>query len=108
MTNKTIEKIAEELGMEVEYKKYSYWDNILHIGNTAICFNNTTDTNSYGIITEPENFPKFATKEYIKDQIENEEKNLGYHKSYISGNKPFGAKQWFTTAEYREAYGIGF
>lgn len=105
MTTNTLIKIAKELGLKTEYKKYDYWENVLHIGNTAMCFTNTTDMNSFGIITESENFPKFVTKEYIKKQVENEESNLGQHKSWIARNKPFGAKQWFTTNEYREALG---
>lgn len=36
MTLNTIYKIAEELGKEVEWKRYSYWNDILHIGNTAV------------------------------------------------------------------------
>lgn len=101
MTTNTIFKIAEELGLEAEYKRYNYWDNILHIGNTAMCFSNATDMNNFGIITEPENFPKFVTKEYIKEQILAKEDNLGHHKSWVWNSKPFGTKEWFSPEEHR-------
>lgn len=92
MTLNTIYKIAEELGKEVEWKRYSYWDNILHIGNTAMAF--FVQGNMLGVREIDEiDAPAWCTKQYIKDCIVEGTEDLGW----INLNyRPFeyGSKKW--------------
>lgn len=89
----TIYRIAEELNMNVEYKRYGYWDNVLHIGNTAIVFF-VQGNNSYSIREVDEiDAPSWCTKQYVKDCIIEGTNDLGW----INLNyRPFeyGSKKW--------------
>lgn len=92
MTLNTIYRIAEELNMEVEYKRYSYWNDILHIGNTAMVFFVQGSMCSIREVDEIEP-PKWFTKQYIKDCIIEGTEDLGW----INLNyRPFeyGSKKW--------------
>lgn len=86
MTNKTIERVAKELGKQVEYKKYKYWDYVPHIGETAIVVDVCTQ-NSGQTILKCEDFSKSITKDYIKSAVEQGAESLGL-KNYQ--NKGFG------------------
>lgn len=101
MTSNTLEKIAENLGLELTYERYSYWENIPYIGKTAMVFDFKDDMNNFGIVRAG-NFPKWCTTEYIIEQIENEEDSLGYHYAYRWKNRPFGAKEWFSNNDLKE------
>jgi len=90
----SILNLAEKNGYKVEYKKYGYWDNILHINGTAIAFNVQIDTNGSTLLTCTESFPAFCTLDYIKSAIEYKASSLGYKQSYQTGTKPFGGKIW--------------
>ena len=92
MTLSTIYKIADELGREVEWKRYSYWNNILHIGNTAIGFFIQGNSMTFRHVDELD-LPAWCTKEYIKRCITEGVEELGW----INLNyKPFeyGSKKW--------------
>lgn len=47
MKEQSILKLAEKNGYTVEYKRYEYWDNVLHLNNTAICFNELLMNNGF-------------------------------------------------------------
>ena len=92
MTLNTIYKIAEELGKEVAWKRYSYWNDILHVGNTAMVFFVQGNMCSIREVDEIE-LPKWCTKQYIKDCIVEKTEDLGW----INLNyRPFeyGSKKW--------------
>ena len=92
MTLNTVYKIAEELNMEVEYKRYGYWNDILHIGNTAMAFFVQGSMCSVREIDEID-APAWCTKQYVKDCIIEGTNDLGW----INLNyRPFeyGSKKW--------------
>lgn len=96
MKRQTLHKIAEELRTEIVYEKFGYWDQVAHINGTALAFYvHGVDTNTTCVCTNPELFPRFCTKNYIKSAIEDEADCLGYYKSYAYTQKPFAEKQWF-------------
>lgn len=92
MTETTLRKIAKNNDYTVKYKKYRYWT-VLFINNTAICFDYITEDNSENICVVPKYFPKFVTKEYVRNAIENNAKSLGVI-DYRNKNK-FGGKIYF-------------
>lgn len=69
MKEQSILNLAEKNGYNVAYKRYEYWDNVLHLNNTAICFNELIMNNGFTITAETENFPAFVTMEYIKECV---------------------------------------
>lgn len=93
MKEKTLMKIAEEQNFKILYRKYKYWDHSLFFNNTAICFDIITEQNTNTICGALETFPKFVTKEYIKNAVENNAQSLGII-NYKNINK-FGAKIYF-------------
>lgn len=93
MKESTLMKIAKNNEYKVKYKKYCYWDNTLFFNNTAICFDVIIEYNGRTIKTDLDCFPKFVTKEYIKDAVESNAESLGCI-NYKNKNK-FGGKIYF-------------
>lgn len=91
MKETTLMKIAKDNGYTVEYKKYRYWNNVLFFNDTAICFDIITENGSETI--RELDFPKFVTKEYIKNSVEANAESLGIV-DYRNINK-FGGKIYF-------------
>lgn len=96
----TLQSIAKTLGEEIEYKKYVYWENVPHIGNTALCFDSIEKGSKFftflqecTILQECEEFPKFVTKKYIIGACENNTLNLGTKINHIK--KYFGETTWW-------------
>lgn len=77
MKEQSILKLAEKNGYTVEYKRYKYWDNVLHLNNTAICLSVQCENNGFTIATGTENFPAFVTRSYIQECVENNYDCLG-------------------------------
>lgn len=84
MKEQSILKLAEKNGYNVAYKKYEYWDNVLHLNNTA----------------ETENFPAFVTMKYIKECVENNYGCLGIINR--RNEQKFGGKINYTYKEWLE------
>lgn len=87
----TIYKIAEENNYTVCYKRYEYWNNVLFLNDTAICFDVKSEYgNTRTIRTDSEYFPSFVTKEYLKECVENNYPCLGvidYRRKHTFGGK---------------------
>lgn len=98
MKEQSILKLAEKNGYNVAYKRYEYGDNVLHLNNTAICFNELIMNNGFTITAETENFPAFVTKEYIKECVENNYGCLGIinrrNEHKFSGKINYTYKEW--------------
>ena len=77
MKKETLLRLAEKEGYNVEYKRYEYWDKVLHLNNTAICFDCSVN-NGFTIKTDAETFPVFVTKDYIKECVEKNYDCLGF------------------------------
>ena len=60
MKEQSILNLAEKNGYNVAYKRYEYWDNVLHLNNTAICFNELIMNNGFTITAETGKFPCFC------------------------------------------------
>jgi hypothetical protein len=95
MKKQTILKFAKENGLKIDYKKYGYWEEILHLNDTAICFNMSLSDNSFSIISSEEQFPSFVTKQYIIDAVNSSSENLGsYQDKPPYGFSKFGFQKW--------------
>lgn len=86
----TLMEIARNNNYKISYKKYRYWDNVLFFNDTAICFDVIAEDNIEVICRILEYFPKFVTKEYIKNAIESNAESLGvidYRNKHMFGGK---------------------
>ena len=72
----TLERIAKRVG-ESYKDQFEYWNDILFSQGTALCFYDLNDDGIVTVITDPEKFPKFCTRPYIKRAIENNAICLG-------------------------------
>ena len=90
----TLYSIAEKENYIVEYKRYSYWDSVLYFNNTAICLNVHYAGNTQTIRTDPEYFPAFVTRKYIKEAVENNYECLGLIKE--KNRDKFGGRVNYT------------
>lgn len=87
MQRNSILKAAEKEGMVVDSRRYVYWDNVLYLNGTAICFDCTLKDESFTIRTD--DFPAFATLGYIIHAVRAGAPNLG---SYYAP----AARKWTT------------
>lgn len=101
MKKETLLRLAEKEGYNVEYKRYEYWDKVLHLNNTAICFDCSVN-NGFAIKTDAETFPVFVTKDYIKECVEKNYDCLGFI-NYKNRNV-FGGKVNFKYSELVAQY----
>lgn len=102
MQRNSILKAAEKEGMVVDTRRHGYWDNVLYLNGTAICFDYTLKDKSFTIHTETSNFPAFATLGYIIHAVRAGAPNLGGY--YAPAG--FGAKKWTTWFDKYDEYDL--
>lgn len=94
MQKKTLDSIAKKLKKEVFEGHFEYWDDVLFIGGTAVCFYKVYDTGTYTLITDPEQFPHFCTAAYILRAIANGAECLRTQRCRLISKKPSAESNW--------------
>lgn len=100
MKVESIIKKAKMRGMVVDYRRYGYYDHVLHLNGTAVCFDYTAEDGSFSIMSGPDCFPPFVTIKYILEAAENGAPNLGAYRE----KSTFGLKKWRAWNERYDLY----
>ena len=69
MRRDTLKRAADRVS-PTHIDHFEYWDDILFSGSTALCFYEVSESGAVTVITDPELFPRFCTRPYIKRAIE--------------------------------------
>ena len=104
MTYRTLSKIAKEVNLEITEGKYLYWENVVFIGDIPMVIP-IQDRDGRNIsILRHEGFPKFATKDYIKNILNYAKTHDDYYYYNIGfaneDYKPFGGTKRYISHDY--------
>ena len=69
MRRDTLKRAANRVS-PVYISHFDYWDEVLFSGSTALCFYDVSENGTATVITDPEKFPRFCTRPYIKRAVE--------------------------------------
>lgn len=92
MKYENVIKLAHKNNWEVEHKKFRYWDNVLYVNNTAMCFMYYNEKYNNESIGDYNTLP-FGTKNNIILSVQNNLACLGYFVE--PKHKAFGQTQNF-------------
>ena len=96
MKSETLKRAADRISPTYT-AHFEYWDDILFSGSTALCFFEVSENGAMTVITDPEKFPRFCTRPYIKRAIESGAVCLGalYHEN--------GGEKWLRFDQISDA-----
>lgn len=69
MKSETLKRAADRISPTYT-AHFEYWGGILFSGSTALLFYNVSENGTVTVITDPERFPRFCTRPYIKRAVE--------------------------------------
>lgn len=77
MTEKSLNILLKELGIQITYKTYKGFENVPFLNNLALAYNTIDDNGMFMLETNIAKFPSSCSKKYIKDCLDLDEKDLG-------------------------------